>query len=95
VIGSHFLLPCCDWLTGLWLPSNLRLVFEKVTISNLSYPINHLRNLALDSARTSHVFVCDVDMLPSPDLCALATAAVDQINMCHALNGLQFIWRIT
>ena len=29
------------------------------------YPINLLRNLAIDKAETSHVFVCDLDFWPS------------------------------
>ncbi|KAI9316315.1 glycosyl-transferase for dystroglycan-domain-containing protein [Dichotomocladium elegans] len=34
----------------------------------LKYPINHLRNLALYAATTSHVFVMDADFVPSPNL---------------------------
>lgn len=33
-----------------------------------SYPINALRNAAIQRARTSHVFICDIDFLPSEGL---------------------------
>lgn len=33
-----------------------------------SYPINALRNAAIASVRTSHLFICDIDFLPSVDL---------------------------
>ena len=32
------------------------------------YPINRLRNVALDAVTTSHIFVADVDFVPSMDL---------------------------
>lgn len=32
------------------------------------YPVNALRNIALDAVQTSHVFVVDVDFIPSTDL---------------------------
>lgn len=33
-----------------------------------NYPVNHLRNMALDEVQTSHVLVVDVDFVPSQDL---------------------------
>eukprot|EP00959_Pyramimonas_sp_CCMP1952_P230669 4822530-Pyramimonas_sp.AAC.1 len=38
-----------------------------------------MRNLALGVAATSHVFVCDADMLPSADLCPIVTDALKQM----------------
>lgn len=35
------------------------------------YPVNQLRNLALDAAETSHVLVVDVDFVPSVDLSSI------------------------
>ena len=31
------------------------------------YPINHLRNVALASARSTYVFLSDIDFAPHPD----------------------------
>ena len=36
--------------------------------SSVRYPGNTLRNVALSTVRTSHVFVVDIDMLPNADL---------------------------
>ncbi|KAG0175642.1 Glycosyltransferase-like 1B [Apophysomyces sp. BC1034] len=35
---------------------------------HLRYPINHLRNLAILAASTTHIFVLDADFVPSKDL---------------------------
>ena len=32
------------------------------------YPYNHYRNIALERAHTSHVFVSDIDLVPSEGL---------------------------
>eukprot|EP00934_Nitzschia_sp_Nitz4_P005150 Nitzschia sp. Nitz4//scaffold57_size113557//48387//50258//NITZ4_003990-RA/size113557-processed-gene-0.156-mRNA-1//-1//CDS//3329554843//5140//frame0 len=32
------------------------------------YPVNHLRNLGLDTVKTSHILVVDIDFVPSVDL---------------------------
>lgn len=32
------------------------------------YPINHLRNIALESVNTSYVFLVDIDLIPNPRL---------------------------
>eukprot|EP00977_Amphora_coffeiformis_P011396 scaffold2760_cov167-Amphora_coffeaeformis.AAC.10 len=40
------------------------------------YPINLLRNLAMEGARTSHVLLTDADFLPSEDLAEEITAAL-------------------
>ena len=34
----------------------------------MPYPVNLLRNVALENVRTSHVFVIDIDMSPSANL---------------------------
>jgi hypothetical protein len=39
------------------------------------YPINNLRNLALDAAQTRLVFLVDVDFVPSPQLAMLCSAS--------------------
>jgi len=41
------------------------------------YPIQNLRNLALDAAPTSLVFLVDVDFIPSPDLSILGSGIND------------------
>ena len=43
---------------------------------NTLYPINLLRNLAMEGARTSHVLLTDADFLPSEDLAEEITAAL-------------------
>lgn len=42
---------------------SLHLVFKEGTV----YPVNFLRNVALDGVRTSHVLMVDVDLVPSKD----------------------------
>jgi hypothetical protein len=50
-----------------------------VTHTNKSYPINHMRNLALNAVTTTHVLLSDADMLPSVGLCKRATAALSEV----------------
>lgn len=38
------------------------------TQNNLSYPINVARNIAREAALTHYVFVCDIELYPSPDV---------------------------
>ena len=33
-----------------------------------AYPVNRLRNMALDAVQTSHILVADIDFVPSVDL---------------------------
>ena len=50
----HFSLKNSQRITGVKLDNSMK----------DEYPINLLRNLAVDNAETSHVFVCDVDFWP-------------------------------
>ena len=43
----------------------------------LGYPINLLRNMALDRVHSSHVIVMDIDMIPSENLDSAIQAAID------------------
>ena len=43
------------------------------------YPINYLRNVALRFANTSHVFLSDIDFLPSEDALRLLKKATHQL----------------
>ncbi|ELU09781.1 hypothetical protein CAPTEDRAFT_220854 [Capitella teleta] len=45
-------------------PLNMASILTK----HIFYPYNHYRNIALDRAPTSHVFVTDIDLVPSDDL---------------------------
>ncbi|KAL8287318.1 hypothetical protein RQP46_003770 [Phenoliferia psychrophenolica] len=54
---------------------------EAALVERLRYPINRLRNLALDIAPTAHVLVTDADFVPSPDMHSiLETRAVPLIS---------------
>ena len=44
--------------------------FHMILFVQVLYPINNLRNLALDNAGTSHVFLNDIDFIP--DLYSIA-----------------------
>lgn len=72
----------------------------------LQYPINKLRNLAMNSATTDFVFVIDADFVPSPQLASQGMRdAVDTIHMqeqrarrplavvvpCIALSGANYL----
>ena len=51
------------------------------------YPVNHLRNIALDSVQTSHVLVVDVDFVPSDNLDhKIRTVLLDQQQ--RSTNGM-------
>jgi hypothetical protein len=49
------------------------------------YPINRLRNMALDSVETSHIFVVDVDFVPSENLHETIRSALQ--NLSKRKNG--------
>jgi len=49
-------------------------ITESALLSRLRYPINRLRNLALDLAPSPYVLVVDVDFVPSPDMHSLLSA---------------------
>ncbi len=62
---------------------NLTLVrYEADHIESLQgrYPVNRLRNVALDLVQTSHVLMMDVDFVPSRDLARLVGAAIQSSN---------------
>lgn len=49
----------------------LQLIFHKLDEEQArpeNYPVNHLRNVALDAVETSHILVVDVDFVPSDKL---------------------------
>ena len=45
-----------------------RVDFHLLHFNRTRYPVNNLRNLAIDSARTDYVFVLDADFVPNPRL---------------------------
>uniref|UniRef100_G3TP39 LARGE xylosyl- and glucuronyltransferase 2 n=1 Tax=Loxodonta africana TaxID=9785 RepID=G3TP39_LOXAF len=45
------------------------------------YPVNHLRNVALAQARTSHVFLSDIDFLPAYSLYNYLRASIEQLDL--------------
>lgn len=47
----------------------MRMKDEQINYNNqVPYPVNALRNVALSNVHTSHVFVIDIDMIPSSNL---------------------------
>ena len=52
------------------------------------YPINNLRNLALDAAETRLVFLVDVDFVPSPQLAMLCSASGKARQSSGALDEM-------
>lgn len=50
-------------LLGLYFPSRVS-VHQHLQRSN-SFPINALRNLAIQDVHTSHLFIADIDIIPS------------------------------
>lgn len=46
----------------------LTLLIQRIDSDPALYPVNQLRNLALDAVTTSHILVVDVDFVPSRDL---------------------------
>ena len=45
------------------------------------YPVNHLRNIALEQARTSHVLLLDVDFVPMPKLHSLLLESMSAMGV--------------
>ncbi|XP_075401946.1 xylosyl- and glucuronyltransferase LARGE2 [Tenrec ecaudatus] len=45
------------------------------------YPVNHLRNVALAQALTSHVFLSDIDFLPAYSLYDYLRASLEQLEL--------------
>ena len=52
-----------DVIKGLYFPS--RVLVNVLRTKNYAFPINELRNLAIDHASSTHVFVSDADVIPS------------------------------
>ena len=54
------------------------------------YPVNRLRNLALDTVQTSHVLTIDIDFVPSESLAAKIKAALTARNKAReeTIDGL-------
>ena len=55
-----------DVIKGLYFPSRVQV--NVLRTKNYAFPINELRNLAIDHASSTHVFVSDADVIPSPNL---------------------------
>ena len=45
------------------------------------YPVNYLRNIALEQANTPYVFLSDIDFLPMYGLYAYLRKAIDMMDM--------------
>ncbi|XP_078334366.1 xylosyl- and glucuronyltransferase LARGE1-like [Crassostrea virginica] len=45
------------------------------------YPVNYLRNVAVNQSQTSHLFLSDIDFLPMPDLYNHLKSIVSRIDM--------------
>ena len=68
-------------IKDLLLPS--RVAISKSVMHGYSFRINALRNLALSKASTTHVFVADVDVLPSRFLlCWYVIKSICVIHFC-------------
>ena len=52
-----------DVIKGLYFPSRVQV--NVLRTKNYAFPINELRNLAIEHASTTHLFVSDVDVVPS------------------------------
>ena len=67
-------------------------VFKQGTL----YPINLLRNVALDRAETAHVFLSDVDFLPMPNLYGSLKKSIQSLRLSSGLKVISFAtvrWR--
>ncbi|ELT87166.1 hypothetical protein CAPTEDRAFT_200998 [Capitella teleta] len=63
--------------------SRCRVQLHLVQKSGVFFPVNKLRNIALDMAVTSHVFLTDVDFIPDQNLYENA------LQQLHSLQGMQ------
>lgn len=54
-----------------------------ILLSQVFFPVNTLRNIALDMAVTSHVFLTDVDFIPDQNVYENA------LQQLHSLQGMQ------
>lgn len=45
------------------------------------YPVNYLRNVAVNQSQTSHLFLSDIDFLPMQDLYNHLKSIVSRIDM--------------
>lgn len=52
-----------DVIQELYFPS--RVLVSTLRTKNYAFPINELRNLAIEHASSTHVFISDVDIIPS------------------------------
>lgn len=55
-----------DVIQELYFPS--RVLVSTLRTKNYAFPINELRNLAIEHASSTHVFLSDVDIIPSANL---------------------------
>ncbi|KAM6158844.1 xylosyl- and glucuronyltransferase LARGE2 [Rhynchocyon petersi] len=62
------------------LSARLNVAYHVVYREGPLYPINHLRNVALAQARTSHVFLSDIDFLPCYSLYHDLRASISQLE---------------
>ena len=59
------------------------------------YPINALRNLALEQAATDYVFLADIDFLPSPHAVSSLAASTQSLLISHPLRSFPVTFLIS
>ena len=52
------------------------------------YPVNYLRNVALENVKTPYVFLTDIDFLPMPDLYSYIKEAIRVLGMADSRRAL-------
>ncbi len=82
------------WLKQRRHPVHIHVVFK--SSRNSAYPINFLRNVAISNVQTSHVFLCDVDFVPMPQLHEKLVKAVFEVipKFPQVLSTMRFTSRL-
>jgi hypothetical protein len=64
--------------------ADIHIIYEE----DVRYPVNHLRNLALQNARTQYVIMLDVDFIPNPQMHGQLRKAAEQLEDSNEREAL-------
>ncbi len=81
---SHLLDFHCNkwsWLMAVILVNITGFLLECLFVDQAVYPVNFLRNVALNFTKTDYVFLCDIDFIPKPSL---------YTDLIHIINDRSF-----